>query len=164
MIPTIRRAIAGVDAAVPVLSNDTWQNALSIQTLPQRAATIALGILGGFAILLSLTGIFALASYTVSRRMREFGLRVALGARHSHVLRAALGRVCVLMIAGSVAGLALSLAGGKLIASIVTYASAFDPVALAVATLTMMAIGILAAFWPARRALAAEPARLLRED
>ena len=113
MIPAVRRAIAGVDAAVPVLRIDAWQNALSIETLPERAATIALGVLGLFAVLLALTGIFGLANYTVSRRMREFGIRVAMGARHADVLRVALGRVCVLLIAGSAAGLALSAAGGK---------------------------------------------------
>ena len=68
--------------------------------LPERAATIALGVLGAFAMLLAITGIFGLASYTVSRRMREFGLRVALGARHRDVLRAALGRVFVILATG----------------------------------------------------------------
>jgi ABC-type antimicrobial peptide transport system permease subunit len=132
--------------------------------LPQRAATIALGILGAFAILLAVTGIFGLASYTVSRRMREFGIRVALGAGHRDVVRTALGRVFVLLASGSIAGLALGLVSGRVIASIVYQASAFDPVVIVAVTLTMSAIGLLSAFQPACRALAAMPAMLLREE
>jgi len=164
IIPAVRRAMAAVDPAVPLLQLSSWQDALSFMMLPERAATIALGILGLFALLLAVTGIFGLASYTVSRRMREFGVRVALGARHWDVLRAALGRVCLLLIIGSAAGLALGLAGGRLIASFVSQASAFDPLALAGAVFTMAAIGLLSALLPARRALSAQPARLLREE
>ena len=79
----------------------------------------------------------ATASYTVSRRNREFGARVALGAQHGDILRAALGRVCVLLVTGSVAGAVLSLAGSSVIASIVNQASAFDPLALAATALIM---------------------------
>jgi len=164
IIPEVRRAIDGVDPAVPLLELAAWQDALSFMMLPQRAATIALGTLGAFALLLAITGIFGLASYTVSRRMREFGVRVALGAQHWDVLRTAMGRVCLLLAIGSVAGLALGLAGSRLIASFVSQASPFDPLALAGAVLTMAAIGLLSALLPARRALAAEPARLLREE
>jgi ABC-type antimicrobial peptide transport system permease subunit len=113
--------------------------------LPERAATIALGVLGTFAIILAITGIFGLASCTVSRRMREFGVRVALGARHRDVLRAALGRAFVLLATGSIAGLALGLAGGRVIASIVYQASAFDPVVIVAGALTMSGIGLLSA-------------------
>lgn len=164
MIPAVRAAIAGVDPAVPLLQLSAWQDALSFMMLPQRAATIALGTLGAFALLLAITGIFGLASYTVSRRMREFGVRVALGARPWDVLRTAMGRVCLLLVIGSVAGLALGLAGSRVIASIVSQASPFDPLALAGAVLTMAVIGLLSALLPARRALSAEPAVLLREE
>ena len=164
MIPAMRRAIANVDSAVPILRIEPWQDTLSFQMLPERAATIALGILGAFAILLAITGIFGLASYTVSRRMREFGIRVALGARHRDVVRTALGRVFVLLASGSIAGLALGLASGRVIASIVYQASAFDPVVIVAVALTMSGIGLLSAFGPARRALATMPAMLLREE
>ena len=164
MIPEVRRAVATVDPTAPILAIDAWPNALSVQMLPARAATVAFGVLGVFAVLLAVTGIFGLASYTVSRRNREFGVRMALGAKHGDILRAALGRVCVLLVAGSAAGAVLSLAASRVIASIVSQASAFDPLALAAAALIMALIGLVAAFWPARLALAIEPSVLLREE
>src|ERR1700723_2739315 len=164
MIPEVRRALVTVDPTAPLLTLDAWPNALSVQMLPARAATVAFGVLGVFAVLLAITGIFGLASYTVSRRNREFGVRMALGAQHGEILRAALGRCCVLLVTGSVAGAVLSLAGSRVIASIVSQASAFDPLALAATALIMALIGFLAAFWPARVALAIKPAVLLREE
>ena len=164
MVPAVRRAIADVDPAVPVLSLSSWRDALDFLMLPERAATVALGALGAIAVLLAITGIFGLTSYTVSRRMRELGIRVALGAKGADVLRSALGPASVLLGLGSAAGLALGFVGNRVMASIVYRASAFDPVVIAAVVCTMMAVGVLAAFWPARRALAADPAILLRED
>jgi ABC-type antimicrobial peptide transport system permease subunit len=133
-------------------------------TFPARAATIALGILGALAMMLSITGIFGLAAYTVTRRMRELGIRVALGAHHIQVLRAALGRVALLLGLGSVAGLLLASAASRLLASIVYEASAYDPPAIIAAVMTMTLIGLLSAALPAWRALAAHPAQLLRDE
>ena len=70
-----------------------------------RVATVALGVLGMLGAMLAVTGIFGMASYTVSKRLRELGIRVALGARRKQVLRAALGRAMVLLSVGSAAGL-----------------------------------------------------------
>ncbi|MGC2162184.1 MAG: ABC transporter permease [Silvibacterium sp.] len=166
MIPAVRRAIAGVDPALPVFSVSTWQDALGFFMLPERAATVALGVLGALALMLAVTGIFGLANYTVSRRMRELGLRVALGAQNRHVLHAALGRAALLLGIGSIAGLALGFTASRVLASIVygATASASDPVVILSAVLTMGAIGILSAAWPAQRALSAQPAALLREQ
>jgi predicted permease len=164
MIPAMRRAIAGVDPALPVFSVSTWQDALSFFMLPERAATVALGVLGTLAVMLAVTGIFGMASYTVSRRMRELGLRVALGANNRHVLHAALGRAAVLLGIGSIAGLALGFAAGRVLASIVYQATASDPLVILAVVATMGCIGLLSAAWPARRALSTEPAMLLREE
>ncbi|WP_419805212.1 FtsX-like permease family protein [Terriglobus sp.] len=114
--------------------------------------------------MLAITGIFGVASYTVSRRMREFGIRTALGARVPDVLRAALGKTMLLMAAGSALGLLLGVASGKLLASVVYHASAADPVVLLATVLTMLALGIAATLVPARRALSVTPAELLREQ
>lgn len=114
--------------------------------------------------MLAITGIFGLASYTVSRRMRELGIRVALGARSWDVLRAALGRAVLLLGIGSVAGLALGFAASRVLANIVYQASASDPLVILAVVLTMALVGLLSAAWPARRALSAEPAMLLRDE
>jgi len=99
MAVAMRKAVASVDSAIPIFSVSSWPDALSIVTFPARAATLALGVMGGLAAMLAVTGIFGVVSYNVARRMRELGIRVALGARMSGVLRAALGRTMLLMAA-----------------------------------------------------------------
>jgi ABC-type antimicrobial peptide transport system permease subunit len=114
--------------------------------------------------MLAVTGIFGLASYTVSKRMREFGIRVALGAQQGQVLRAALQRVTVLLAAGSIAGLALGIAASKLLASIVYQATASDPLVIVAVVLSMAGIGLISAALPARRAVSVQPAQLLHDE
>jgi predicted permease len=164
VVPLIRNAVAGVDSNLPLFTLQRWPDALAMVTFPARAAAIALGILGALAMMLSITGIFGLAAYTVTRRMRELGIRVALGAHHMQVLQAALGRIALLLGLGSVAGLLLGAVASRLLASIVYGASAYDPPVIIAAVTTMMLIGLVSAALPARRALAAHPAQLLRDE
>jgi predicted permease len=164
IVPAIHRAITAIDPSLPIFSIAAWRESLAFVTFPARAATIALGVLGALAMMLAITGIFGLASYTVSRRMREFGIRAALGAQNRDLLRAALGRAAVLLSIGSIAGLALGIAASRVLASIVYQATASDPLVILAVVATMAAIGLASAAWPARRALSAEPATLLREE
>ncbi|MGI8771873.1 MAG: ABC transporter permease [Acidobacteriaceae bacterium] len=164
MITAVRQAIAGVDSGLPVFNVSTWPDALSLMTFPARAATIALGVLGALAMMLAVTGIFGLASYTVSNRMRELGIRVALGAQNRQVLRAALGRTFTLLTLGSLVGLLLGIAASRLLASIVYQATASDPLVILAVTLTMACVGLISAAIPAQRALHINPARLLRDE
>jgi predicted permease len=163
-IPLIRNAIAGVDSSLALFTLQSWPDALAMVTFPARAATIALGILGALAVMLSITGIFGLAAYSVTRRMRELGIRVALGAHRVQVLRAALGRIALLLGFGSAAGLLFGTAASRLLATIVYGVSAYDPPVIIAAVMTMLLIGLVSAALPARRALAAEPAQLLRDE
>jgi ABC-type antimicrobial peptide transport system permease subunit len=114
--------------------------------------------------MLAATGIFGMASYTVARRLREMGIRVALGAQRLQVLKSALGRTVLLLGVGSLAGLALGALGSRVLASIVYQATVYDPVVLGGAIAAMMLIGAMAAAVPARRAVSVEPAVLLREE
>jgi predicted permease len=164
MIPLLRQTIRDVDATAAVDTLGSWRDALALVFFPARAAAAALGIFGLLAISLAITGIFGLAAYTVARRMRELGIRVALGAQHRQVLRAALGRVLTLLLAGSATGLLLGLAGSRVLASIVYQARASDPLVLFATLVSMLLIGLLAAAIPARRALAVDPAILLRDE
>ena len=160
----MRKAIAEVDGGLPVLTVGTWTDALSTVTFPARAATIALSVLGALAIMLAVTGIFGTASYTISRRMRELGIRVALGAQGRQVLRAALGPMTLLLGFGSGMGLLLGFAATRVMAGIVYQATASDPVVILAAVLTMSMLGLVSAALPARRALRVDPMVLLRED
>jgi predicted permease len=164
VIPALRRAIAGVDPKLPVFNAGTWTDGLYLVMFPARAATIALGILGGLSLMLAMTGIFGMATYTVSKRMRELGIRVALGAQRGHVLRAALGRTLVLLASGSLAGLALGVAASRILVSIVYQASASDPRVILAAVVTMALVGLASAAVPAWRVLSVDPTRLLRDE
>jgi ABC-type antimicrobial peptide transport system permease subunit len=131
---------------------------------PARVATAALGVFGALGILLAVTGIFGLASYTVSRRMRELGIRIALGASHRQVLGAALRRPIILLTAGSLVGLVAGIAASRVLSSIVYQATPNDPIVLAGVALTMLLVGVLATWIPAQRVLHVDPTKVLRQD
>jgi ABC-type antimicrobial peptide transport system permease subunit len=129
-----------------------------------RVATVSLGVLGIMGAMLSITGIFGMAASSVSRRLKELGIRMALGAQRREVLRAALGRPLRLLAFGSGAGLLLGLAAAKVLASIVYQATPRDPLVLFGVVVTMLLLGLLATWVPAQRALSIDPLRLLREE
>jgi ABC-type antimicrobial peptide transport system permease subunit len=131
---------------------------------PAKVATMALGVLGAMGAILSITGIFGMAAYSVSRRMRELGIRVALGAKRSQVLGTALGRAVRLLACGSLAGLVLGLLATRVLASIVYLATPRDPLVLGAVVLAMALLGLLATWIPAQRALRVDPMMLLREE
>jgi predicted permease len=142
----------------------TWPEALERVLYPARAAAFALGVMGLFAVMLAVTGVFGTASHGVSRRVRELGIRTALGAREAQVVSAAVGRTVALLGAGSALGLLAGVIARRLLGRIVYQADPGDPTVLIAAVLTMAAIGISGAVIPALRALAVDPSRLMREE
>jgi ABC-type antimicrobial peptide transport system permease subunit len=114
--------------------------------------------------ILSITGIFGMAAYSVSKRMREIGIRMALGAKRAEVLKAALGRAVRLLTVGSAAGLILGIMASRVLAFIVYQATSRDPVVLAGVVIAMSLLGLLATWIPAQRALSVNPVILLREE
>src|ERR1035438_5175040 len=124
---TVRKVIRDLDPAVPVRESSAWSNQLGLTFFVSRVATVALGVFGAFGLLLSITGTFGLASYTVSKRLRELSIRAALGAEAQHILSAALGRMLILLAGGSVVGILLGAATSRILSAIVYHASAQDP-------------------------------------
>jgi ABC-type antimicrobial peptide transport system permease subunit len=120
-----------------------------------------MGVMGA---ILSITGIFGLAAYSVSKRLRELGIRMALGAQRKEVLKAALEHPFRLLAVGSVAGLLLGILASRVLASIVYQATPRDPLVLAGVVLAMATLGLVATWIPAQRALSVDPAILLREE
>jgi predicted permease len=159
----LERTLHGLDPGLPFVVR-TWNQEMSSALFAARVATVALGVLGMLGAVLAVTGIFGMASYTVSKRLRELGIRMAMGARRKEVLRAALGRAFMLLSVGSVAGLVLGLLASKVLSHIVYQASPNDPLVLGGVTLTMLALGLAASWIPAQRALAVDPIILLREE
>jgi len=137
---------------------------LALVLFPARVATAALGVMGLLAAMLAVTGVFGMAAYTVSKRMRELGIRVALGAHRRQVMRAALGRPFLVLVTGSAAGLVLGVLASRLLSALVYEATPRDPLVLLGALAAMVLIGLIATWIPARRALAVNPAQLLREE
>jgi predicted permease len=164
MVAAIREVVLNLDRAVPIRELGPWNNQLALSFFPIQVATVALGIFGAFGLLLSIAGTFGLASYTVSKRLRELSIRVALGAQAKQILSAALGRMLILLGSGSVVGIALGVAASRLLSAIVYQASAQDPFVLAAVALTIMLTGILSVAGPVSRVLHIDPANLLREQ
>jgi predicted permease len=163
VVAALEDTLHKLDTGLPFTIN-TWTKTLDSALFPSRVATVSLGVLGVLGAMLAVTGIFGMAAYSVSRRLRELGIRIALGAQRREVLGAALGRTLRLLAYGSVAGLVLGLAATKLLAFIVYHASPSDPMVLGGAVLIMLLLGLVAAWIPAQRALKANPLLLLREE
>ena len=159
----IRSTLRDIDPGM-VLAIRPWSTELDGALFPSRMATVSLGVLGLMGVMLSITGIFGMAAYSVSKRLKELGIRVALGARRKEVLQTALGRAFKLLAIGSAAGLVLGVLAGRVLASIVYQATPRDPAVLAGVLLAMAAVGLLATWIPALRALSVDPLILLRED
>lgn len=164
MAETVRKTLHNLDPAILIRSCSSWSTALAFSFFPAQVATVSLGIFGAFGLLLSVTGTFGLASYTVSKRMRELSIRVALGAQGRQVLEAALGRMLVLIGTGSAIGMLLGLATSQVLSHIVYAATAQDPVVLGGVALTILLTGLLSVAGPVRRALHVDPANLLRDQ
>jgi ABC-type antimicrobial peptide transport system permease subunit len=159
----IRGALRQVDAGLPSFIQ-TWDTEMNGALFASRMAAMSLGVLGIMGAILSITGIFGMAAHSVSKRLRELGIRIALGAQKKEVLAAALGRAFRLLVFGSAAGLALGVLTSRVLAHIVYQATSRDPVVLTGAVAAMALLGLVATWIPARRALSIDPMILLREE
>ncbi len=163
LIAPVRSALRQLDPGLPVYIETRYKQ-LDAMLFGPRMATLALGVLGVMGAMLSLTGIFGMAAYSVSKRLRELGIRMALGAQRKEVLKAALARPLRLLAFGSAAGLILGVLASGVLALIVDQATPRDPLVLAGVVLAMALLGLLATWIPAQRALSIDPLRLLREE
>ena len=159
----IRSSMHELDPGL-ALSILTWMEGMDIALFPSNVATVALGVLGMLGAMLSVTGIFGMAAYAVSRRLKELGIRIALGANRKEVLQAALGRPVKLLAVGSAAGLLLGVLASRVLAFIVFQATSRDPLVLVGVVLAMSLLGLVATWIPAQRALSIDPLVLLREE
>jgi predicted permease len=163
IVTELRQVLTQIDPSVP-FTFQSWPDALAFVLFPARVATAILGVMGFLAAMLAVTGVFGIAMYSVSKRMKEFGIRVALGAQPVQLMRSALGRPLILLLSGSAAGLLLGAIASRLLAQIVYQATPRDPMVLAAVLATMTILGLFAVWIPAHRALCVQPAGLLREE
>ena len=163
MGPAIRSTLHRLDAGLPVKIEKRLDEIATV-LFPAQMATVSLGVMGLMGAMLSITGIFGMAAYSVTKRLRELGIRVALGAHRKQLLQAALGRAFKLLAFGSTAGLLLGILASRVLALVVYQATSRDPLVLAGVVLAMSLLGLLATWIPARRALSVDPMILLREE
>jgi len=163
LVAAIRGTLRDLDSGLPAFIQ-TWNEEMNGALFASRMATASLGVLGGMGAMLSITGIFGMAAYSVSKRLRELGIRIALGAQRREVLHAALGRAFRLLAVGSAAGLAAGLLATRVLAYIVYQATPRDPLVLASVVAAMALLGLVATWIPAQRALSVDLLTLLRED
>jgi len=163
MTAALEHALSSIAPNAPITLQN-WPDALASELFPARAAAVSLGVMGLLASMLAVTGVSGMAAYNVSRRKRELGIRVALGARKTQVMSAAVGRPMVLLGVGSAIGLLSGVFAGRLLGQIVYQANPSDPAVVGGAVLTMALLGIAASAIPARRALAVDPSKLMREE
>jgi predicted permease len=159
----IRGTLRQLDAALPVTIETRYDEMVTVM-FPAQMATVSLGVMGVMGAMLSITGVFGMAAYSISKRLRELGIRVALGAQRRQVLQAALGRAFKLLAWGSTAGLLLGILASRVLASVVYLATPRDPIVLAGVVAAMSLFGLLATWIPARRALSVDPMMLLRDE
>jgi predicted permease len=163
-LQAVRAALVDLDPTLTPFNVGTLEDQLALPLLPVRLAAAVIGVFGMLAMVLSSSGVFALVAHAVSRRTREIGIRMALGAGVSHVLRAVLGRTFALWAVGSLLGSALALAGGRAMSAVLYDVSPRDPVAYGSGLLLMGAVAALASLHPARRAIRVNPAETVRQE
>src|SRR5438552_645992 len=162
----LRRTVRDVDASIPVISLRTFAQHLdsNLDLWLVRAGAALFSIFGGLALGLAIVGLYGVKAYSVARRTREIGIRMALGAKPTAVLRLIMGEGSIMLLSGIALGLLLATATGKILSGILYEVGAFDPIAFTAAP-TLLAIAALVATWlPARRAAALNPVEALRYE
>ncbi len=160
----IHDAIQGIDPAIPVAGIHPLAGNVEESLARRRFALILLAIFGGMAAFLTAAGIYGLLAQSVSARVREFGVRAAVGAAPGELVGMILREAFLLTVPGLVAGVALALAFAGVMKSFVYRLSGADPVSIGAAALFLAVLTLASAFFPARRAASVDPASALRSD
>ena len=164
LLPAVKAQIAQLDPAQPVTKVRTLDQVLERSAGPQRLLAQLLSVFAAAALLLATLGIYGVVSYSVSRREREIGVRMALGAQAAHVVGMVLREGLRLSLLGVLAGSLLALALARLFAGFLYGVSATDPLTYALAACGLALAGAAACWLPARRATRVDPAVSLRAE
>jgi putative ABC transport system permease protein len=160
----IRAEVARLEKDLPVVESTPLTEAVAFALFPQRMLAVVAGALGGLGLVLAGTGLYGVVAYSVSRRTREMGIRVALGARAHDLVAMVLREGLALALMGLLPGLLLAVAAGRLLSSMLHGLSPADPVALGAVAALLAAVAGVASYLPARRAARVDPMVALRYE
>lgn len=163
LLDIARSTVAKTGGLLAVQDTTTMQNMFDVAMGPAAQVVTLLSLLAGLALVLGAVGVYGVISHYVSRRSRDYGIKIALGQQPAGVVQQVVGRGALLVAAGSGIGILAALALSKMLASLLYGVEATDPLALAAAVAVLLAVGMLAAFVPARRASLTDPAVVLRQ-
>ncbi len=161
---TVKDAIWSVNKDQPVTHLKTMDRVVATAYAEPRSQSLLLSLFGALGLVLALVGIYGVISYSVGRRTREIGIRIALGAQNSDVLRLVVGQGTRLVLAGVAIGLAASFAATRLMRGLLYGVSTTDPLTFAGVSILLLLAGLVACYLPARRALRIDPVEALRQE
>jgi putative ABC transport system permease protein len=160
----LRNAVSGIDKALPLDQVETMEQLVSASLGQPRFRTVLLAAFSLLALVIASVGIYGVMNYLVSLQIREFGIRLALGATEGEVLQLVLRRAAVLIAAGIGLGLLGSAMIARAISGLLFGVGAFDPLTFLAVSLVLSAVALLASFIPARRATRVDPLTALRYE
>jgi putative ABC transport system permease protein len=160
----IRNQVRAVDLIVPVNQVVTMDERLSDSVAPRRFQTLLLSVFAAVALIIATVGVYGVLSYAVGQRMREIGVRMALGAQGADVLRLVVGQGMRMTLIGASLGLAAALALTRVMRNLLFNVSPTDSATFAIITLLLVVVALLASYIPARRATKLDPLMSLRNE
>jgi ABC-type antimicrobial peptide transport system permease subunit len=160
----VRAAVSAADPNIPIVAVETQMSQIERRFAQEKVLAQAYTLFGGIALFVAALGLFGLMSYNVSRRTREIGIRMAMGAQRREVLGLVLRESMLLVLAGIAIGIAASLAAGRLVASQLFGLEPTDPITMLSAMLVMLMVSAAAGYLPARRATRVDPMVALRYE
>ena len=164
VVSALRSTVLAIDKELPLSDVATMDDLLAGETAGQRFETAAVGLFAALALMLAGVGIYGVISYAVTQRTHEIGVRMALGAQRSDVLRAVIGEGALLAGIGIVAGLTGALALTRFLRSLLFQIKPTDPVTFAAAAVALLAVALAACYIPAHRAMQVDPMTALRHE
>jgi hypothetical protein len=164
ILPAVRSQVRAADPAIPVFTPLSMERLQSEDLAYERFWSLGFLFYSAVALCLALVGVYGVLATTVSRQLREVGIRMALGARRSHILRLTVGRGMSLALFGLTLGLLGALILSRLLAPLLYEVSPRDPVSYAAIAILLVDVAFMACWLPARRALAVAPVEVLRAE
>ena len=164
LLPAVRNGIDAMGQNVMLQDAGTLSDHLSESLIMLRVVSTLTGLFGLLALALALVGVFSVVNYSASRRTREIGIRLALGAQRVDILRMILKEALFIVLVGVSAGLFMAIASGRLLASLMFENSGIDASVYIVVALMLIAIAMLACFMPAYKATKVDPSDALRHE